>query len=380
MIPGALAGLTLALLLDRSEAPAAWLAACGAVGIGLGGQMTYGQTVGLSCSADQWAWGLTGLTVKGAVWGLSGGAVLGLGFLHGRLAGRARALGLLAMVAATAAGWALINHPKLIYFSDPVNKPREEVWAGLALGAAALLGVLALHGMARVPMVLAAWGTLGGGVGFGLGGWLNALGRATGTTWDWWKLMELTFGLLFGAALGWAAWSVRRDLMDSDEMLPHHGGRIWKVLLVAAVATACAVAGDELRTRIGYTVAAVALLYGASLWAPTARQVAITATAAAFFMDLLKAKPSVNTAAGWAMVVAASAAVATATERWRKAGALFPLLLWAAVIDGLIKAFVPWPDEVANRLAVQGSLVALGAGAQILARRAEFGTTGAGPA
>ena len=33
-----------------------------------------------------------------------------------------------------ALGWAAINEPKLLYFSNRLDSPREEVWAGLLLG------------------------------------------------------------------------------------------------------------------------------------------------------------------------------------------------------------------------------------------------------
>ncbi|MFV1969104.1 MAG: hypothetical protein ACC628_27090 [Pirellulaceae bacterium] len=37
------------------------------------------------------------------------------------------------MVAGTYLGWKLINQPKLLYFSHPLDKPRPEIWAGLLL-------------------------------------------------------------------------------------------------------------------------------------------------------------------------------------------------------------------------------------------------------
>ena len=48
MIPGALVALCLCLLADRDGEDAAVIAAFGAVGVGFGGQETYGQTIGLA--------------------------------------------------------------------------------------------------------------------------------------------------------------------------------------------------------------------------------------------------------------------------------------------------------------------------------------------
>ena len=45
--------------------------------------------------------------------------------------------GLALMTAAVWVGWKLINEPKLIYFSNRLDKPRPEIWAGLLLGGLA---------------------------------------------------------------------------------------------------------------------------------------------------------------------------------------------------------------------------------------------------
>ena len=48
------------------------------------------------------------------------------------------------MLICVVVGIHFINEPKLIYFSDPVNKPREESWAGLLFGGLALLAYLCI--------------------------------------------------------------------------------------------------------------------------------------------------------------------------------------------------------------------------------------------
>jgi hypothetical protein len=55
MIPGMMIGLALCLLLGR-ESDADLVAAFGAIGLGLGGQETYGQTVGLSMRPETFWW------------------------------------------------------------------------------------------------------------------------------------------------------------------------------------------------------------------------------------------------------------------------------------------------------------------------------------
>ena len=80
MIPGALVAICLCQYLGYSVRASAVVAAFGAIGVGFGGAMTYGQTLGLLRGDETFSWGLTGTTLKGAIWGLLGGAVLGLGF------------------------------------------------------------------------------------------------------------------------------------------------------------------------------------------------------------------------------------------------------------------------------------------------------------
>ena len=119
MIPGAMVALALAWLLamddwaagEEVSARTGMVAAFGAVGIGFGGQMTYGQTVGLASDVATMPWGLLGLTLKGAIWGLSGGAVLGLGFTIRRYSRMQVAAALGAMLAGTWAGWRWVNVP-----------------------------------------------------------------------------------------------------------------------------------------------------------------------------------------------------------------------------------------------------------------------------
>ena len=68
MIPGAMIGLVLCLLLNR-HSDAGLIAAFAAIGVGFGGQETYGQTVGLSLLPETFWWAILGFVIKGAVMG-----------------------------------------------------------------------------------------------------------------------------------------------------------------------------------------------------------------------------------------------------------------------------------------------------------------------
>ncbi len=216
MIPGAMLAMSLSLLLKLPAAAASIIVIFGVYGIGMGGQMTYGQTIGLLLNPETVWWGSLGLTVKGAMWGLLGGAVFSLGFVYQRLSKKMIIAGLLLMILGMFIGIKLINEPMIIYFSDPLN-PRSESWAGLLVGAVTLLTFLSFKMSPadfKVIRRFALLGLIGGGLGFGLGGFWMVLGSTIPEVnyIDWWKGMEFTFGLLLGAFLGYAAWLSRNDI------------------------------------------------------------------------------------------------------------------------------------------------------------------------
>lgn len=346
MIPGAMIGLLTALLL-RQQAHAAWLAACGALGIGLGGQMTYGQTVGLSLRPETFWWAMLGFAVKGGVWGLAGGALLGAGLRRGREGwSRRRFLAALAlMVVATWAGWRFINAPKLVYFSDPLNRPREEVWAGLLAGALAFLLAEGRGPLGRLPWRFALWACAGGALGFPLGAALQAWGRTSGALpWlDWWKAMEFSFGALLGAGFGLAAWLSREEPEPASPAAGLEARISVAANLVLAAAAAAVIVGIEYRLdlRFNYSVAAAIALAAALRSDVIARHAAFTVTVAAFVLDFVENTPALAGAAGWAVFGAAAAAAAAWARPARTAGEVFAVLTWTAVAVSLAKTFLP---------------------------------------
>jgi hypothetical protein len=230
MIPGALVALILCQYLGYRTSAAAVVVAFGALGVGFGGEMTYGQTLGLLRQEETFWWGLAGTTLKGSVWGLLGGAVLGLGFIAKQIPPRHLAIALVCLLIGITVGIHYINQPKVIYFSDPINKPRDESWAGLLLGALALLAYLRVFvpQLVGIPACFALYGLVGGGIGFGAGSLLLALRFRAPEAWHWlpyWKFMEFAFGFLFGGALGRCAWQMRSRLtiLPADPSLAFSG-------------------------------------------------------------------------------------------------------------------------------------------------------------
>jgi hypothetical protein len=353
MIPGALVAMAICLLLRWPGMSAAIVAAFGAAGVGMGGMMTYGQTIGFIVKPETFGWGLLGLTLKGAIWGLCGGAFIAIALMRGAIPKRDVVIALGLYGAGVWAGWKVINEPKLIYFSDPVNQPRPEIWAGLLFGALLMLAWLILRGAGAVPARFALLAMAGGGIGFGLGGSIMAYGRTLplDQAWiPWWKIMEFTFGFLFGAALGVAAYQWRPAL--KQEIVPSTMRKppLPTSMLLALMICILVVGEHFLETgRFQFTFSGIMLMIVALMSKEAAWQGAITATFCAFAADLLEAWSKQNNPAnpgpGYLAVLCATLIVAVVVYAIRRAethfvSRAFLLLLWLAVADSLVKSVV----------------------------------------
>ena len=272
MVPGVLVAFTSVFLFCKRAAAlhAARAVALTAIGFSFGGTMTYGQTVGLTHDTplvgnyDAYYWGMIGLFIKGGLWVGFGGAFLGIG-LGGKKYGWKEMLALyVALIVLVFVGIQLLNRPYVpeisspdralpwIYFSDhwkwePTNldmKPRRECWGGLLtafLGLVTYVGYIKKDKLARN---MAFFGVLAGGAGFTLGqglqarhswtpGWLTKFDLSLHAFWpgvfpekffslmgwNWWNMMETTFGLVLGFVLGLGLWLNRKlvTLKNTDD-------------------------------------------------------------------------------------------------------------------------------------------------------------------
>ena len=240
MIPGAMVALSISLLLELPLTVTSVLLVFGVTAIGLGGEMTYGQTLSFLRNPETVWWGTVGTTLKGAMWGLTGGSILALGFVFKGTQKKIIITTFLLQILGMFIGFKLINDPMILYFSDPVN-PRAESWAALFFGAVFFLVYLKIKiPSSEFAMIFryALLGMIGGGLGFGLGGLWMVLGSHLPEVvfQSWWKAMEFTFGFLFGAFLGYATWLSRTDSVikklkrDKSSQLDNYP--IWKELAI----------------------------------------------------------------------------------------------------------------------------------------------------
>ncbi len=263
MVPGVLVAFTLVFLFGRrtTSLNAARAVALTALAFSFGGTMTYGQTIGLTQDTPlvgnhaAYRWGMMGLFVKGGLWIGFGGAFLGIGLGGKEYRWKEILVLYVILLISVFLGIQLLNRPYVpnitsadrflpwIYFSDhwkwePDNmqmKPRRECWGGLLLALIVLISYVGYIKKDKLARNMSFIGIISGGIGFTLGqwiqskhswtpGWLTELDLSLHQWlpsifpqkffslmgWNWWNMMETTFGLVLGFGLGLGLWFNRR--------------------------------------------------------------------------------------------------------------------------------------------------------------------------
>ena len=254
-----------------------------ALAFSFGGTMTYGQTVGLTHDTNlvgntaAFRWGMVGLFVKGGLWVGFGGVFLGMGLGGKRYGVKEMLLLFVTLLVLVFVGIQLLNRPYVpgsgrnipwyyfpsstvteralpwIYFSDhwhwePENQkldPRPEIWGGLLTALVGLVAYVSLFKEDKLARNMSFFGVLGGGLGFTLGqylqsrhtwtpGWLSEFDQTLHgwmpgifpqeffslMGWNWWNMMETTFGAVMGFVLGLGLW-LNRKLVGDDDASEH---------------------------------------------------------------------------------------------------------------------------------------------------------------
>lgn len=403
MIAGALASLTLVLLFAPHFSSLAGLraAALMTAAIGIGGSMTYGQTVGLTQDTplvgnwEAWRWGMLGLAIKGGLWIGFGGIFLGMG-----LGGRRYRFWEMMVVMSGLLGlyylgiW-LLNSPydpdervlPSIYFSDSWHfepdadlKPRREVWGGLLAAWLGLVAYVRLVRGDRLAFRLALFGYLAGALGFPGGQCVQSFSAwnreaIAASSWNrlvgyfnWWNMMETTFGAIWGAVLGFGVWWNRRWIpttrpADHVSLDPAWEVALCVIHLVVLLSSDYAkfIPGDEWLSRytqlgLLMTILPVAASVSGRFWPflmvmPVAAAPIVSKSIKAFTYDWQKLSPTV----GWLLVVTlpmailffAATALITRSERnqsARRAAAIGLLLtMWTYFSLNTVFFDFAWP-------------------------------------
>jgi hypothetical protein len=358
MVPGALAVLTLCCLLPGKLFSRGLAVGLGAIAFGYGATITTQDTAQLADGqifrvGNTMALDYTGLAIKGAVWAMVGGAVIGLAFVASRYCWRDIVIGMAAFVAAFPAGWALINKPNPVYFSVT----RHESYGGYLVGCLVMLAWLTFRGRTKVPLVLAACTALAGGLGFPLGVFLNSLGLHSvyvGGWHDWWKVAETTYGSFMGIGLGIGTCLIKDKLPDlSGPAEPESVSmpRAWGALLGLAICAAFVLlsrAGIGEWLVPGSIMVCIVALFPRKVGWHLGITVTIYVTAVNLIVFWFYEQKIGNLAFFWTMVVLLTAAASWMVTGWwneRNTAVHRPLLflMWAIVLLTALKTFIEYP-------------------------------------
>jgi len=268
MIPGILVALAVAIASGRKDF---WkripiFGLFGAIGWGFGGSMSYGIVLGYTQNTDFWntAYGYGNIFIIGGLWGLVGGAFLGMAFSYSR----SRLNDFVWPIVLIAATWGIMDFTGLtemtedwevltkwdvdwyaaisalfvsgIYYSVKKSEaakffailsigwmlgfaiitlglglrmtpPRSDNWSGIVGLAIALIYYLLKK--RDCPSIYLIWsGALFGGFGFSIGAFIMTIQQVAGWPVGGWRLMEEFFGLVMGLGIGLA---MKRYLSDN---------------------------------------------------------------------------------------------------------------------------------------------------------------------
>ncbi|MGO8720589.1 MAG: hypothetical protein ACLQMO_15455 [Acidobacteriaceae bacterium] len=194
MVPGALVALTLCSLLPDKQFSRGMAVGFGAIAFGYGATITTQDTAQLADGqlhqvGSTLAMAYTGLAIKGAIWALFGGILLGLALVGSRYRWKDIVLAMVFLVVGFFVGWTLIDKPNPLLFSVT----RYESWGGFLVSGIVLLAWLTFRGRTKIPLVLAVCAAVAGCLGFPFGVFLNSVGLHSvyvGRWHDWWKVRE----------------------------------------------------------------------------------------------------------------------------------------------------------------------------------------------
>jgi len=216
LIPGALLGLAIVIASGKKhwQEKVPVIGAAGALGMSLGGIQSYGILIGYTHGIDllNVTYGYLSLAVVGGLWGAFCSGILGMVLSDKRKSLPFWIFFLITLyISAQVFYFILIKVFKLL-----MTPPRVENWA-LVLGAVVALFVINLFQKEHKTCRLVLRGFLAGAVGFMFGELLQVAGRFLGPEFDWWKVMEISFGFIMGMGIAYAVfreYDEDRPIMD----------------------------------------------------------------------------------------------------------------------------------------------------------------------
>ncbi len=196
------------------------LASLGAIGWAVGGMSSYGIVIGYCRTNDflNVLYGFSMLFIIGGIYGFIGGGFLGLG-LESEKENKPNWANLISqMVAGAMLTWGFLIY-QLEWFMTP---PRSELWAA-AFGASIALGWFLWRENYKKTLRIALFTSIGAGIGFSFGNFIQVIGAASGIAYNWWNVMEFILGFSGGLAMAYAilttTWKGEIEFSKSSNLL-----------------------------------------------------------------------------------------------------------------------------------------------------------------
>ncbi|MEO8475308.1 MAG: hypothetical protein ABI477_24105 [Chryseolinea sp.] len=227
---GAIGGLAIILVSKRTDwyAKVLPIMLSAAFGWGIGGMISYGVVVGYGRGFEFWNvyYGLAMLFVIGALYGFTGGGMLGLALVDSekikvnwhQLLTEMGVFGILTYAL-------LINQLEWI-----MTPPRSELWAACFGASIAMCwSIVRLEQWAVLKVAL--WSALGGGFGFAFGNVLQVLGSQWSVPINLWNVMEYSIGFFGGLGMAYGVFT------SSWPTTTHRQGKAsnWIMIFILAV-------------------------------------------------------------------------------------------------------------------------------------------------
>jgi len=215
LIPGTFLGLALAIVSGKRDWQkyAVVIGAGGALGMSMGGIQSYGILIGYTKGIDMLnvTYGYLMLAIVGGLWGAFASGIIGM-----VLSERHKSIWFWLLFIMLGYIGAELTYVLLIkVFGLLMTPPRVEYWAWV-LGAVLVLFVVNFIQKEHKTCRLILRGFLAGAVGFMFGQSLQVYGSFLGPRFDWWKVMEISFGFVMGIGI---AYGVFREYPDDKPIM-----------------------------------------------------------------------------------------------------------------------------------------------------------------
>ena len=205
---GAIGGMIIIVIANREDWHSNLITStlASAIGWGLGGMISYGVVVGYARALDfvNVYYGLTMLFLIGGLYGFLGGGLFGLSLEPKN----EKKVNWGTVIVAMTTGAIIMYFFVIMQLGWLMTPPRSEAWAGCLGMVLGLSWYLYTYQFFR-PIHVALCSSIGGGIGFALGNFLQVIGIVSKIDFNFWNVMEYSIGFFGGLGMAYGVFTAR---------------------------------------------------------------------------------------------------------------------------------------------------------------------------